>query len=268
MPELPDVEILRRYFDATSLHQEIEGVQVHTAGILRGISTHQLAATLRGGSFQSTRRHGKYLFAKLDDGRWLALHFGMTGRLKYFKDVEAEPEHGQMLVTFTNGYHLAYVAPRKLGTIELIDSVDVFVTRKQLGPDILADGLDRASFLQLLSGRRGMIKSALMDQQLMAGIGNVYSDEILFQEGIYPRTQVKKLDGERLSSLYSTMLDVLNVAIERGANPEEYPNSYLTPHRGRNGTCPRCGQPLSRVKVSGRSAYYCPNRQGDGREGG
>jgi formamidopyrimidine-DNA glycosylase len=262
VPELPDVAVLKRYLDATALHQRIERVDVHSQDVLAAASARELEAGLRGRALESTRRHGKYLFSRLDDDRWLVLHFGMTGRLQYFKQMEREPEYDQVLIAFENGYHLAYVAPRKLGEVELVDDVDAFIADKDLGPDVMAPHFDLAKFQEILSGRRGMIKSALMDQQLMAGVGNVYSDEILFQEGIYPRTRVADLDEQALASLYATMQDVLQTAVDRDADPETFPDSFLTPHRRRGGTCPRCGEELEKVKVSGRSAYYCPNRQG------
>jgi formamidopyrimidine-DNA glycosylase len=109
-----------------------------------------------------------------------------------------------------------------------------------------------------------MIKSALMDQSLMAGIGNVYSDEILFQVGLHPRAPVKELgEGER-EELYRTVTEVLETAIDRQAKPEEFPAGYLTPHRHDGGKCPQCGGEVQRVKVAGRGAYYCPCRQGKG----
>ena len=101
-----------------------------------------------------------------------------------------------------------------------------------------------------------------MDQSKMAGMGNVYSDEILFQAGINPRIQFSTLDEDTIERLYHTMKEVLKTAIERQAVPEDLPNSYIIPHRHRDGVCPKGGRPLERVKVSGRTAYYCPHHQG------
>jgi formamidopyrimidine-DNA glycosylase len=249
--------------DATALHQQIDDIEVHSERIVAENPGDHLAQALRHRRFERTRRHGKYLFAGLDSGEWLVLHFGMTGNLQYFKDMAQEPEYDQFLIHFGNGYQLAYNAPRKLGEIALADSVAAFRQEKDLGPDALDPDLDPEAFRQMLEGRRGMIKSALMNQQILAGIGNVYSDETLFQVGIHPRTRVKSLSGERMLKIYETMHSVLETAIDRRARPEQFPDSYLVPHRTPDGNCPLCGEPLKRVKVSGRSAYYCPNRQGD-----
>jgi formamidopyrimidine-DNA glycosylase len=262
LPELPDVAVLKRYVDATSLHQQIEAVEVHSQQMLEGLDGGQLQDRLVGRSFASARRHGKYLFVELDRAGWLVLHFGMTGDLKYYKDAEKEPEYDQILFSFANGYHLAYVMPRKLGEVQLVNEPEDLIEAKELGPDVLADDFDWATFRQLLEGRRGMIKSRLMDQQLMAGIGNVYSDEILFQAGVYPRRPVKELDVDTLERIFEAMQKVLQVAIDRQAEPDRLPEDYLIPHRHSDDECPRCGGPIERIEVAGRAGYFCPRCQG------
>lgn len=259
MPELPDVEVFGQYFDATSLHQEIAEVEVHSRQVLEDVSAQELETALRGRTFESTRRHGKWLFVELDDGNWLVLHFGMTGFLKYFKDEGNEPAHSRLLIQFSNGYHLAYDSQRKLGEIDLIEDVEHFISEHDLGPDAL--GLKLDEFREILADRRGMIKSALMDQSLMAGIGNVYSDEILFQAGIHPRATVSQLDEGTLETLFRRMKQVLHTAIECRADPAQFPDSYITLHRHRDGKCPKCGGEIEQVKVSGRTAYSCPECQ-------
>jgi formamidopyrimidine-DNA glycosylase len=274
MPELPDVETYKRYLNATSLHQEINEVEVRSPilvetddqpqadGAAGEMSVQELEARLKGHSFASTCRYGKWLFVELDDGDWLVLHFGMSGSLAYFKDMEKDPPYDQFLITFANGYHLAYDAARKLGEIEVIQDPAVFIREKGLGPDVLAPDFDVETFLEILEDRRGMIKPALMDQELVAGIGNVYSDEILFQAGIHPRREVDELDEGQRSEIYEKMQQVLRTAIERQADPERLPDSYIIPHRHPEGQCPRCGGELKQVQVSGRTAYYCPKDQG------
>jgi formamidopyrimidine-DNA glycosylase len=262
MPELPDVETLRQYLQATSLHQEIADVDLRADVLLEETEPARLADALVGRNFESTHRHGKYLFVALDDGDWLVLHFGMTGELQYFKDIDQDPEYDRLLISFTNGYHLAYIAPRKLGEVEVIGDPEQLIEDRELGPDVKGPDFTLDTFKRLLSSRRGMIKTALMDQQLMAGIGNVYSDEILFQARVHPRTKVKDLDEEKREELYQTMHEVLDTAIDHQAKPSRFPDSYLTPHHHQDGICPLCGEPVERVTVGGRSAYFCPNRQG------
>jgi formamidopyrimidine-DNA glycosylase len=269
MPELPDVETMRRYLESTSLHQEIAGVELHAAGVVPSeevveqTGVKELKDTLTGRSFASTRRHGKWLFVALDkdSDAFLVLHFGMTGGLKYFRDMEQEPEYDRVLFRFTNGYQLAYLSMRKLGEVAVIDDVEQFIDEKGLGPDALDPGFDLVAFRDAVDVRRAMVKSILMDQDTIAGIGNVYSDEILFHAGIHPRTTINHLGEETLEELFHTMKDVLKKAIEYQAEPERFPESFITRHRHDGGTCPICGSELESVKVSSRTAYYCPNRQ-------
>lgn len=153
MPELPDVETMRRYLEATSLYQEIEEVDVRAPILLAddqaiGSPTgERIEEALVGRSFVATRRHGKYLFVMLDgetdEGEQaLLLHFGMTGGLKYFKEMGDEPEYDRVLFSFKNEYHLAYVSQRKLGQIGVVKDVCSFLKTKDLGPDALDPGLD------------------------------------------------------------------------------------------------------------------------------
>jgi formamidopyrimidine-DNA glycosylase len=262
VPELPDVEVLRRYCEATSLHQEVRSVRVNSRLILGETSPSDLQTGLQGRTFEDTERHGKYLLVELDNGRWLVMHFGMTGSLKYVSKADRKPENTELLFAFSNGSRLAYLTTRKLGEIRLVGDAEVFIEEKDLGPDVLDSSFDFEAFQRAIAGRRAMIKSTLMNQQIMAGIGNVYSDEILFQAGIYPRTPVDELSGKAKKKVFHTMQDVLRTAIDNQADPEDFPETYIIPHRHKEGTCPRCGGEVKQVEVSGRGAYYCPRRQG------
>jgi formamidopyrimidine-DNA glycosylase len=261
LPELPDVQVLKQYLDATSLHQRLQAVEVYSQQMLEGLDARQLRGRLQGRTFKGTRRHGKYLFIELDDGDWLVLHFGMTGDLQYYKDADKEPDYDQILFHFANGYQLAYIMPRKLGEVRVVDEPESLTEEKGLGPDVLADDFNFETFRQLLAHRRGMIKSALMDQKLMAGIGNVYSDEILCQAGIHPRTQVRELDADHLRRIFDCLKEVLQVAIDHGAEPEQFPDDYLTQYRQTDHKCPKCGGPIERIEVAGRAGYFCPRCQ-------
>lgn len=262
MPELPDVEIFRQYLDATSLHQSIEAVDIKGEGMVKGISGKKLRERLENNQFESSRRHGKYLFAGLADG-WLVLHFGMTGFLKYYKDPAKEPEHDRLCIGFDNGFHLAYDCQRKLGEIGFTEDPAAFAGEKGLGPDAMDPALDEDSFKKILSRSRGSVKGALMNQDMLAGIGNVYADEILFQSGVHPKAKVKGLSEQTLDDLFRVMReDVLPTAIARRADPARFPEDYIIPHRKKGGHCPKCGGPLEQVKVSGRTTYLCPECQG------
>lgn len=259
MPELPDVAVYKRYLDSTALHQRISDVKVLDDNLLDGASEAAIRRALRGASIEETRRHGKHLFARLSMGGWLALHFGMTGRLEYYTGEDA-PEYGYFRIDFQNGYHLAVAMPRKLGHVRLIDDPDAFIGEKELGPD--AQRLDFDAFETCLERRRGMIKSALMDQTVIAGLGNIYSDEVLFQAGIHPRTPVQDLDEHALHALFDAMQDVLRTAIEHQADPARLPaDRFMLPHRGGDNKDPHSGTELEQISVAGRTGYYSPARQ-------
>lgn len=261
MPELPDVEIWKRYVDATSLHAKIEDIDLSAPAMLEDTSPRTLRRRLVGGDFDRTMRHGKYLFLAMREEAWLMLHFGMTGRLAYRKACETPPAHTRLSIRFANGSCLACIWQRKLGAIGIVGSPGGFVRKRGFGPDALSAGAPLADFRQMLAKRRGAIKAALMDQQFIAGIGNVYSDEMLFQSGIHPRASASNLDQDQTALLHRSMRRVLRTAIRHRAEPESMPNTWLLPSRQEGKPCPRCGTPLEGLTVSGRHAIFCPRRQ-------
>jgi formamidopyrimidine-DNA glycosylase len=261
MPELPDVEVYKQYLDATSLHHRIRDIDVDAAGrrMLRGVSTHDLHAALVGHELAQTRRHGKHLFARITGGGWLRLHFGMTGDLRYFKHDGAKPAHTRLRFDFINGYHLAFIDVRMFGAIGLVDDVDAFIAAERLGPD--ARYLDAAGFRNAVAGHRGPIKSTLMDQQVLAGLGNVYTDEVLFAAHVDPRARTDDLDDATLRKLHRATRTVLEQAIDARVELDRFPRSFLLRHRGGDETCPRCGRRLQHLRIGGRTTYYCPREQ-------
>jgi formamidopyrimidine-DNA glycosylase len=260
MPELPDLACARRYVDHTALHQSINAMQVRKERIVDGVAPRILQRHLTGQSFRQTRRHGKHLFVQYADDGWLAFHFGMTGRLQYYQTAD-EPDYTYVRFDFANGYHLAFVCPRTLARLRLIDHPDAFIDEKDLGPDAL-DDLDRDTFLDALDGRRGTIKGALMNQSILAGLGNIYADEVLYQAGIHPRAKIPDLNDDALHTLHTQIRPVLEAAIDHDANPTDLPaDRYLLPHRYGDERCPDCDADLETLKVSGRTTYFCPCRQ-------
>ncbi|MFO7867180.1 MAG: DNA-formamidopyrimidine glycosylase family protein [Candidatus Aminicenantes bacterium] len=259
MPELPDVEVFRQYMEATSLHKKITGVEVENERVLQDITPSGLGQKLKGRLFERTRRHGKHMFACADGEFWVMFHFGMTGFFKYFKNEEDKPPHARVLFHFDNGFCLAYDSQRMLGKIRIVEDAGDFIRQNELGQDAL--GLSWDAFQNRMHGRRGTVKTALMNQSLMAGIGNIYSDEILFQTGIHPKTQMNNLNEGLLKKMHEHMQRVLKTAVDKKADPEEFPDDFLVPHRGSGNKCPRCGGEIKKVKVNNRGTYFCPQCQ-------
>jgi formamidopyrimidine-DNA glycosylase len=257
MPELPDVEVFRQYFDSTALHQKISEVEIKKERLLEDVSPDHFKQSVQGYEFSGSHRHGKHLFARLNSGGSVVLHFGMTGELKYYKDPADEPDHARVVFHFENGYHLGYDNMRMLGKVALTDEIDDYIEKEKLGPD--AGRLSPEVFKNLLGGKRGMIKSAFMDQSLMAGMGNIFSDETLFQSGIHPKRQVGELSENEIEMLYEKMMEVIEKSVE--CQISDFPDYFLINYRDEDAECPRCGGQVEKIKVSSRSTYLCPNCQ-------
>ncbi len=248
MPELPDVETFKRYLDATSLHQRIIGVDVRSAYVLKGISARELARRLKARCFESSCRHGKHLFVRADGDLWLRLHFGMTGSLHYFKRPEQAPKHTRVFFVFANTHCLAFADQRKFGEVGLIEDVNEFLKKRALGPDALDVNLGQ--FREIFAKHRGAVKTILLNQKLVAGIGNIYADEILFRTRVHPATK-----------LFRATRYILKRAIEANADVALMPKSLLLPHRGKGGKCPGCGRELKSSTIGGRTAWFCAQCQ-------
>ena len=187
MPELPDVELYKRYLDEHALGRTIEGVVVNDARILGDLPVETFVARLKGNRFEDSRRRGKHLLVRLHRDGWLTLHFGMTGSLACFRKEADDPPYDRVRFDFKDGGHLAYVNRRMLGRVGLADDAEKFIEAEELGPDALDPAFDLQAFDRAIAGRRRDVKSVLMDQTLIAGIGNIYADEILFQARLHPQ---------------------------------------------------------------------------------
>jgi formamidopyrimidine-DNA glycosylase len=261
MPELPDVELYKRHLDATCRGRRIRDVVVSDTRVLAGISASELHRALAGTRIAGSRRHGKHLLVELEGNGLLALHFGMNGALQHFIDGEEDPPYDRVRLDFADGHHLAYVNPRRIGEVALASDAASFVAAHELGPDALDPAFDFAALAKAVAGSRRDVKSLLMDQSTVAGIGNIYSDEILFQARLHPRTRTGGLDRAARRRLFEAMKSVLETAIASGAGAERLvdrlPHSFLLPQRKKGGHCPRCGGPLATEKFAGRTGYYC-----------
>jgi formamidopyrimidine-DNA glycosylase len=254
MPELPEVEIYARYFAKHALRQTIRRTRVLDDRILGDVRKGAFVRALRGRAFRRVRRHGKHLFADADS-IWLHLHFGMTGDLSYARG--EDPRFGRVIFDFDNGAHLAFEDMRLFGVVDLTRDPAAYIEQHRLGPDPLAMTL--TEFGARIGNRRAAIKSLLMSQDVIAGIGNLYADETLFQTSIHPRRT--NVSPEEIRKIYTTMRRILDTVIARKANYDDYPPRYLIHHREEGVRCPRCGGTIERSVVFGRTTYYCGTHQ-------
>ena len=259
MPELPEVETFKRYLDRTSLHQRITNVEVCDAYVLKRISARGLARRLKGRRFENSHRHGKHLFVHACDELWLRLHFGMTGSLDYLKHDEVTPKTARVIFGFTDGRRLTFDDQRKFGEVELVENMDEFLQARGLGPDALDVSLSQ--FKTIVGKHRGAVKAILLNQQLIAGIGNLYADEILFRARMHPANKAARLKDKDLKRLFRATRYVLEKAIALKTDFNRLPKSWLLTYRGKNGKCPRCGRALKSATIGGRTSWFCSHCQ-------
>ncbi|PWN06485.1 Fpg/Nei family DNA glycosylase [Rhodohalobacter mucosus] len=261
MPELPEVIHFKHYIESTALNQTIADIEVLNDQILANDSEQQFKKHLSGHAFASCSNYGKYLFLHSTGAHYLVMHFGMTGSPVYFKNEGHKPDYPRAVFHFDNGYKLAFNCMRMFGRLELTEAKEAFIEDKELGPDISSEGFSFETFRKLMENRRGMIKSSLMDQHLMAGIGNEQSDEILFQSRIHPKRKVSDLSEDDLQKIYRTMRSVIETRVECLDQGRPMPDNFLLEHREENEACPACGGTIEKIAAAGRSGYFCPSCQ-------
>ncbi|HJW92037.1 MAG TPA: DNA-formamidopyrimidine glycosylase family protein [Thermoanaerobaculia bacterium] len=245
MPELPEVEEYGRYFTRHALNRTIKRVDVRDERILGIVRKDAFTRRLRGRAFTHVRRHGKHLFVQAGT-TWLHLHFGMTGDLLFYRDAAETPRFARVIFDFNDGSHLAFDDMRLFGVVDLIDDPDTFIAEHRLGRDPLDPKFKAADFRKLIAKRRGGIKALLMSQDFVAGLGNLYVDEILYETGIHPRRSAEKIKD--LDAIYTTMRKIVRK-----------PNRKLPRDEGE--LCPKCGGTIKRAVVAGRTTYFCGGHQ-------
>jgi formamidopyrimidine-DNA glycosylase len=259
VPELPDVEQYRRFFARHAAGRTVERVVVPDATILRNTTPEVLDRSLQGRRFEKPERLGKWVLA-WTDGPALLLHFGMTGFLVWSGDEPGRHRHDRVIIVLDGGDELRYRNMRKLGGAWLAhDREEAEAILGPLGPDALA--VSRKEFLERLSRRRGGVKAALMDQTLVAGVGNLIADEVLWQARLHPRHPVESLKDDERRSLYRTLHAVLKESVDR-YDYISRKRGWFNHVRGRaDAACPRDGTPLERITAAGRTTYLCPQCQ-------
>lgn len=257
MPELPDVETIRRQFDLRMPGRSIYAVDISDPRILHDVEPRYFKTTLKGKLFGAADRRGKYLFAATQPGFWIVFHFGMGGSFQYLKQSEEPSEYARIVFTLDKEEKLGYINIRLFGGVWLITDVGEFIVEKHLGPDAMDVDFDEAAVKRAFAGKHAPIKMLLMDQSLVAGIGNIYADEILYQARLNPRTPAEKIDDGKWKDIAAKIKWVMEKAIENGADPARFPGDMLLPHRQKGEPCP-CGGSVDNFILGGRGTYYCP----------
>jgi formamidopyrimidine-DNA glycosylase len=258
MPELPDVEGFRKVLESCAKGRVIRRVDVRDTGVLHGVSGRRLRDALEGRRFTWAERHGKWLLARTG-GPTVMLHFGMTGQLLCARPDDAVEPHDRVLFTVGGDRQLRYRDQRKLQGLWLAaDESDVERLLARQGPDAMA--VEREEFEAALASRRGSVKTTLTDQSVLAGLGNLLADEILWRAKLRPAGRANDLTEAERRRLYTQMRRTLRSAVTAGCVPPR--DSWLTGHRDDPvPTCPRCDGPLRRSRMAGRGTVWCPRCQ-------
>jgi len=278
VPELPEVETVRRDLVRHVLGRCVVTVEVTGRRSVRRQDPVEFAGALRGRTIESVSRRGKYLFATLDDAALLVVHLRMSGQLLLVPSGASTPRepHTHVVLGLDDVSELRFVDPRTFG--ELFVTSDLGPDGRPaalgaLGVDPLVDPIDGRVVRELLAGRRTTLKALLLDQRAIAGIGNLYADEICFRAQLRPDRRTDSIGISAATRLWRAVVEVLDDAVAaRGSTLRDaryrdlhgghghYQRSHAV--YGRAGeACTVCGTPIERARIAGRSAHYCPRCQ-------
>ena len=272
MPELPEVETIRRDLVPLLTGRRITGLRVLPGGerLLQGAPAETLAMGLVGRRITSVGRRGKYFLLHLDDGFLLVIHLRMTGSLRHRRSDDAVDPYMRAVVSLDDGCELRFTDIRKFGTFALVDHVDKAM-RAPLGPEPLTDAFTVETMWERLRGRRAPLKSALLDQRVLAGVGNIYADEALFVARLHPRVPAGSLRPAEQVALHAAIEQVLRDGIKnRGTSFRDYTDAngqignqqhYVRVFRRTGAPCDICAAIIRRSVVSGRASHWCPTCQ-------
>lgn len=255
MPELPEVHNFQRFFNETSLAKTIERVTVHDDKIIRNLPGTAFADALAGRTITGSVRRGKYLFAQLDNGHDVLLHFGMTGDLNFYQEPEDRSKHERFAFVYTDGGILGFDDPRKFARILYLEDREAYIKSIKLGPDALQ--LDSEEFVKRMEGRKGSLKGFLLDQSVVAGIGNLYADEICYRTRLHPAIRLDELTEAEKYAVAQQITEIMVYATENAPYYKEYPENWfwhVWREAGKPG--PEGIGEVKVMKVAGRTTYY------------
>jgi formamidopyrimidine-DNA glycosylase len=275
VPELPEVETVRLGLNQVTLRQPIHSGEVLLERTIAAPDPSAFLKQLQDSAIVIWHRYGKYLLAELDSGAYLGVHLRMTGQLLWMDQAEPLQKHTRVRLFFDRNRELRFVDQRTFGQMWYVppacDPKTVMTGLQNLGPEPFSEAFSDRYLIEQLKGRQRPIKNALLDQSLVAGVGNIYADEALFLSGIHPTTLCAKLSQSKIKQLRENVIRVLQDSIAaRGTSFSDFRDvsgvngNYggIAWVYGRDGeACRTCQTIVERVKLAGRSAHFCPTCQ-------
>jgi len=282
MPELPEVETVRAWLEPKLVGRRFEHVEIVDPRLTRPVDPAGVAAELEGERVAALDRRGKYLIVRFESGRVLLIHLRMTGQLLLVDGIAsdaldggpppAEDVHRHAVVRLDDGSDVVYRDVRRFGTWQLLDEDDLLpYLAQRIGREPLVRSFTSKRLAEALEGRRAPLKSALLDQRRLAGVGNIYADEALWRARLHPLRPAGELSAEEIAALHRGIRAALRAGIARqGATLSNYRTPDGSPGRmqeefrvyGREGEpCERCGTPIEKIRAGGRGTSYCPSCQ-------
>lgn len=272
MPELPEVEVVRLSLLPPLLARTIERVEIRSPG-LREPFDHGLLAAVEGSRVKALRRRAKYLLIDLSAGQTLVAHLGMSGQLTVVSSRVEVDRHEHLAFHLDDGRRLRFVDPRRFGLayVHPTDSLEDDPHLVHLGIEPFDDAFDGSFLAARAIGRRGPVKSFLMDGRVVVGVGNIYASEVLWNSRVHPRRSVRRIASRTWARLARQVVHVLGAAIEEGGTTladfrdgegnSGYFQVSLSVYGREGEPCCRCGRTIRRIVQSGRSTFYCPGCQ-------
>jgi formamidopyrimidine-DNA glycosylase len=271
MPELPEVETIRRQLEPELVGRRIESVNVLDPRWTRPLPPSEVERAIAGRRIESLGRRGKYLLVGLEGDRWLLMHLRMTGNL-LLHEGEADPRYLRVVIELDDGRRLLFTDARRFGTGVVVEDAELdgyLLPRAGIEP--LTEGLTADALVTLAAGRRAPLKSFLTMQSGVAGIGNIYADEALFRARLHPLSPAGSMKPEHAESLRAGIVATLEAGLANGgASVDDYldtrgergsmQDEFLV-HTREGEPCFRCGETIRRIVVAGRSTYFCPGCQ-------
>jgi len=262
MPELPDLEVIKEYLERVLPGQRIEAAEVLRPLVVRSLVPEYTVSTLEGDTLSEVRRRGKFLLLGLESGRTIVINPMLAGRLQYCSPETRRLAKTILILRLSGGMDLRYVDPKSMGKVYLTPDENLVPRFGGQGPEALDPGFTLELFRERLRTRHGEIKGLLTNQAVLAGIGNAYADEILFEARLYPFRKRPSLSPDEVERLHHCIRSVLSHAIvvvrERmGDDIDVKIRDFLQVHGHGGSPCPRCGTPISEIRARNRLTNFC-----------